>query len=456
MKNVTALDLDHRINLRLPADTFDAIDHLRCDTIAKVSRNTWIAQAILEKIQRDQVCHPTVSRPAGNGRHFFEFFAGGGMARAGLGEGWHCAFANDNDAMKGRVYNKNWGPGDLLVEDVGKLTLSDLPGKADLVWASFPCQDLSLAGNYEGIGHWSSKEPTRSGTFWPFWRLMRELIADGRAPKTIVLENVFGILTSNGARDFGAIVSALSTAGYRLGAVVVDARLFVPQSRPRVFVVAVRADLRIPKMMVGSQPSDPWHPAAMLRAHAGLSNEARKRWVWWKMTTPAVRHSVFADLVEENPGGVVWHTKAQTDALLAMMTPLNRKKVSQAMKSRSLMVGAVYRRTRPDGSGNKVQRAEVRFDDVAGCLRTPAGGSSRQMLLLVKGPVVRSRLLSPREAARLMGLPDAYQLPENYNDAYHVAGDGVAIPVVRHLASELLEPLLEANSGVVEFKSKVA
>ena len=46
-----------------------------------------------------------------------------------------------------------------------------------------------------------------------------------------------------------------------------------------------------------------------------------------------------------------------------------------------------------------------------------------------------------------MGLPDSYKLPSRYNDAYHVAGDGVAVPVVRHLAAVLLEPLAEAARG---------
>ena len=96
----------------------------------------------------------------------------------------------------------------------------------------------------------------------------------------------------------------------------------------------------------------------------------------------------------------------------------------------------------------KVQRAEIRFDDVAGCLRTPVGGSSRQTIMVIEGKRVRSRLLSPREAARLMGLPDAYALPKNYNDAYHLAGDGVAVPVVRFLAEHVLEPLLAAASAV--------
>jgi DNA (cytosine-5)-methyltransferase 1 len=111
------------------------------------------------------------------------------------------------------------------------------------------------------------------------------------------------------------------------------------------------------------------------------------------------------------------------------------------------MVGAIYRRTRPDEKGVRRQRAEVRFDDISGCLRTPAGGSSRQTILVVEGNAIHSRLLSPREAARLMGLGDDYVLPARYNDAYHVCGDGVCVPVVRHIAGCILEPMLTANQA---------
>ena len=107
----------------------------------------------------------------------------------------------------------------------------------------------------------------------------------------------------------------------------------------------------------------------------------------------------------------------------------------------------VYKRTRKDEYGCKVQRAEVRFDDVAGCLRTPAGGSSRQLIMIVKGRKVRSRLISSRETARLMGLPDEYELPENYNEAYHLTGDGVVVPVVRHLAENILEPIMDNQNN---------
>jgi DNA (cytosine-5)-methyltransferase 1 len=140
---------------------------------------------------------------------------------------------------------------------------------------------------------------------------------------------------------------------------------------------------------------------------------------------------------------VDWHTPAKTRALLDMMSEVNRAKVDAAKRSKRRQVGAIYKRTRFDADGLKVQRAEIRFDDVAGCLRTPAGGSSRQLILVVEGQKVRSRLISGRETARLMGLPDEYQLPTNYNEAYHLTGDGVAVPVVRHLAEHLFEPILK-------------
>jgi DNA (cytosine-5)-methyltransferase 1 len=134
-----------------------------------------------------------------------------------------------------------------------------------------------------------------------------------------------------------------------------------------------------------------------------------------------------------------------------MMSGVNLAKVELMAKAGTPAVGTIYRRTRKSPTGQRVQRAEVRFDNVAGCLRTPTGGSSRQTLLFVEGASVRSRLLSSREAARLMGLPEEYKLPSNYNETYHLAGDGVAVPVVRHLSRTLLTPLADhVNSFGIE------
>ena len=157
----------------------------------------------------------------------------------------------------------------------------------------------------------------------------------------------------------------------------------------------------------------------------------------------------FVDFLEDDPADVPWASLEQTRTVLDMMSPINLAKVHKAQLERRRIVGAIYRRTRLDEFGNKIQRAEIRFDDISGCLRTPAGGSSRQRILLVDRNQIRTRLLSAREAARLMGLPETYCLPDRYNDAYHLTGDGVVVPVVRHIAELILEPILDQQDIAV-------
>ena len=370
---------------------------------------------------------------------FYEFFAGAGMAREGLGKRWNCLFANEFDVKKTAIYKKNWPSPDVLkVGDVGKLKSSDLPGHADLVWASFPCQDLSLAGAGAGL------KGDRSGTFWPFWLLMKALIGEGRAPKIVVLENVCGTLTSHEGKDFAEICLSYANAGYNFGAMIVDAAQFVPHSRPRLFIVGLRDDMSLPEGLAATGPTrlSPWQPRGLLNAFGNLSPEVKEKWIWWNLPTPTMRKIAFSEIVESDPVGVEWHTERETAKLLGMMSEINREKLYEAKCSGRRMVGTVYKRTRVDEVGRKVQRAEIRFDDIAGCLRTPAGGSSRQVIVVVDGERVRSRLISPRETARLMGLRDDYELPTNYNEAYHLTGDGVAVPVVGHLARHIFEPLL--------------
>lgn len=375
---------------------------------------------------------------------FYEFFAGGGMARAGLGAGWNCLFANDFDHKKGMTYQVNWGTsGELKIGDIKQVEVADLPGHADLVWGSFPCQDLSLAGGGAGL------KGERSGTFYPFWDIVSGLIADQRAPKIIALENVCGTLTSHGGKDFKAICDTFAKAGYRHGALVIDASLFVPQSRPRLFFIGVRGDVEIAPGLIAPGPIEPFHTRGLRNAFNGVSALAKKKWLWWNVPTPAHRNTTFADLIEEHPESVVWHTAAETANLVGMMSSIHLAKLEAAKRSGRRMVGCVYRRTRNE-EGKKVQRAEIRFDDVAGCLRTPTGGSSRQVIVVVDGQLVRSRLISARETARLMGLDDHYKLPKNYNEAYHLTGDGVAVPVVRHLNQHIFKALLGVTTETMQ------
>lgn len=367
---------------------------------------------------------------------FYEFFAGGGMARLGLEPEWACLFANEWSKKKADSYRANFpSAAELKVEDIWNLSLDDLPGKADLAWASFPCQDLSLAGNGAGL------RGMRSGTLIKFWSLMRDLVASGRGVPVIALENVVGALSSNQGRDFQAMARLAAEAGYRFGAVVIDAVRFVPQSRPRLFFVAVSESIPVPSDCELREPSEDWFNARLVTAVASLSAHLRNRWIWWALPRAPEMKCSLSEIVDFDNADIRWHTPDETQRLLSMMSEANKLKVRKAKAYRKRVIGTVYKRVRIEG-GIRIQRAEVRFDQISGCIRTPVGGSSRQTILAIEGSNVRSRLMTPREAGKLMGLPDSYCLPERYNDGYHLAGDGVVVPVVRFLAAHLLCPLI--------------
>jgi len=372
---------------------------------------------------------------------FYEFFAGGGMARLGLGSRWLCLMANDICEKKARSYRENFGEAaEFIQKDVQDLALSELPGEPLLVWASFPCQDLSLAGTRGGL------DAERSGTFWPFWGLIENLAAEDRAAPLILLENVVGAITSNRGRDLQAILEAAASSGYIIGPMVIDAVHFVPQSRPRLFLLAIDARLSIPFSIMSPGPTDFCHPRSLRTAYSSLPKVLKDAWAWWNPSPPYVHRTTLTDLIEENPSMVEWHSPEQTRKLLNQMSEVNLRKVREAQSLKARIVGTIYRRTRRNERGERVQRAEVRFDQTSGCLRTPVGGSSRQMIMVVEGSDIRTRLLSPREAARLMGVPDSYKLPENYNEAYHLMGDSLVVPVVEWLERKLLSPLAKRAS----------
>jgi DNA (cytosine-5)-methyltransferase 1 len=373
---------------------------------------------------------------------FYEFFAGGGMARIGLGTGWRCTFANEWCEKKAASYRAYFGGDELRVEDVANLSVRDLPGVPTLVWGSFPCQDLSLAGSGAGLGG------RRSGTFNPFWNLVSEMASLKRAPKIVVLENVVGALTSHDGRDFAIIVDCLVQAGYRVGALVIDAVRFLPQSRPRLFIIGVHATAPFRMALSTSVPDMTWHTRSLREAHSRLPERLRNAWLWWTLPPPDVHIPPLSEIIEHEPTGVEWHTPEQTERLVSLMSPVHLKKLDKAKRFRQRIVGTIYKRMRPDEDGVRVQRAEVRFDQISGCLRTPVGGSSRQVIILVEGKQVRSRLLSPREAARLMGAPEDYPLPSNYNEAYHLFGDGLAVPVVGWLEKHLLRLLASSCEAI--------
>ncbi len=368
---------------------------------------------------------------------YAEFFSGGGMVRAALSGAWDCRLANDIDVMKCQTYARNWGDAGLVQGDVGQLNSGLLRQDIDMYWASSPCQDFSLAG--KGLGLAGS----RSGTFSTWADLIEPVIRSGFAPRIIAFENVTGLITRNKGADFAAVIRRLAKLGYRVGALEIDATAFLPQSRARLFVVCLRDDLALDGLTV-STPDGPFHSGRLAAFITTAPRDIARNWVWWTHTAVTPKPVALADIMDQNPD-TPWLTQREIQRLIAMMSDPSRARVDAAKRAGGRQIGMLYKRGRPDGNGSTHQRAEVRFDGIAGCLRTPGGGSSRQTVVFVEGDKFRARLLSSREAARLMGLDDSYVMPERYNNAYKVAGDGVVVPVVQYLDQQIFQPALQMS-----------
>lgn len=349
---------------------------------------------------------------------FLEFFAGSGLVAESFKGIFRPIWANDICTKKKAVYVANHGSDHFYLASITEVKGENLP-VAPLAWASFPCQDLSLAGHTQGI------HGLRSGLVWEWLRVMDEM---HRRPPVLVAENVVGLLSASGGAHYRALHNALTHRGYKVGAMVIDAIHWLPHSRPRVFVVAVEANAFIPKELSSITPT--WlHPEIVCRVAKGLDH-----WIWWNMPKPPPRQLTLADIIEWSAPFADPKTEENNLRLISPKS-LNLLRI---LPKNNVFVAPGYRRTR---AGKQV--LELRFDNIAGCLRTPQGGSSRQTLIIYDKGELHSRLLTIRETARLMGAPETYQIPGTYNDGYKAMGDGVAAPVARWLATNLLLPLLE-------------
>lgn len=356
-----------------------------------------------------------------------DFFAGSGLVKLGLQPAFDTVWSNDNSAKKAAVFKANFGEGGFALGDIQEVEGASLP-TADLAWASFPCQDLSLAGNLRGI-----QQGTRSGLFWEWMRVLDEASAARKQPRLLVAENVVGFLVANEGADFRVAYQAVKARGYVAGALTIDARHFVPQSRPRAFLVAARegTDLR---GLTQPGPSEPFHSSSVIRAARAVADPD---WVWWSLPLPNMRVQSLASLFESDVQGELVDRKE----FEGWLSPANLEKVRVISRLGRQTVGTAYKRTRPSIDKRKKTRLELRFDGFAGCLRTPKGGSSRQLLVTVDKGQVRTRLLTVRECARLMGAPDSFKIPGSYNEGYGAMGDAVVVQVTRWLSDNLLSEL---------------
>ena len=320
-----------------------------------------------------------------------EFFAGMGLMRAGLEQaGIKTVFANDVDKTKAKLYTENWGREELRVGDIRALRGEDIPD-AELVTASFPCTDMSLAGHYKGLNG------AQSSLVLDFLRILDEM--DVRAPRTIMIENVMGFLTANSGRDWETVVAGINSLGYQSAHIVVDAGAFVPQSRARVFLFGHKGPISLPE-------------------------------------PPTIRKDLRLDSIADEEDGD-WWPPDRLEAFIQTLSPLQAKRVSRYRNRFWPGYYGAFRRTR---GGRAVW--EVRADERAGALRTTRGGSAKQAIVRAGRGEIAVRWMNVTEYARLQGAENLRYDSVTPSQAMFALGDAVCVPVIEWLAANCLMPLL--------------
>lgn len=361
-----------------------------------------------------------------------EFFAGIGLVRLALAaSGVEAVWANDFDPNKNRLYEANFGSGEYRLADVRTVAGDDVPS-IDIATASFPCTDLSLAGGRRGLAG------EQSGMFWEFARVLSEM--GRRRPGTILLENVPGLVTSHGGRDLAAVIERLNGLGYTCDIVQVNASRFVPQSRPRLFIIGAGA--RLHDRPLTADWLRPQRIIDFVIDHPELDLQAAPA------RPPEAVSTRLADIVERpGPDDSVWWRSERLSAFVESLTATHAERLDAMRRSDRVSWRTAYRRTR---AGMPVW--EIRADEIAGCLRTPRGGSSKQAVVEAGGGDVRVRWMNPCEYARLQGAPADFQFggaPDSH--VMFGFGDGVCVPAVTWVLDSLVLPSVRTQHPPLDF-----
>ena len=364
-------------------------------------------------------------------RNFAEFFAGIGLVRAGLEkQGWSISFANDIDPIKYEMYKGHFTDAEshFILNDIYNISVSSKP-RVTIATASFPCKDLSLAGGRDGL------DGKHSSTFWGFIKVLKEWKEN--KPPFILLENVPGFLSANKGQDFFNALKAINDLGYLTDTFILDAVNFVPQSRQRLFIVGFLEDIFQPVKLVDVMfdLESNLRPKNLTKFILGSPSI---KWTIRKLPPLLTNVTKLENVIEDIPvNSPLWWSTTRTEYLLNQMSPRHREIAEAMIKMEKWSYGTIFRRMR-----NKKSTAELRSDGIAGCLRTPAGGSAKQILFKAGNGQSFARLITPREAAGLMGIAD-YKITVPFDQGLFGFGDAVCVPVIEWIAKYYLNPIID-------------
>ncbi len=361
-----------------------------------------------------------------------EFFAGIGLMRAGLEKaGIDVVWSNDIEPTKRALFASNFDAENYVLGDIRAIRGFHLPD-VDIATASFPCTDLSLAGGRQGLAG------SESSMLLEFLRIVEEM--HERRPSLLLLENVLGFATSHSGSDVRNAIILLNTLGYSCDVFAIDAVRFVPQSRPRMFVVGA-SDPPTRAAAASVDGTNDWLRRSTIDRVIKTNRDLRMHRI--DLAAPPTMTRTVADIIERfDPNDDTWWDRSRTSALIESLSLIQLERLNALRHSQALKWRTAYRRTR---HGRAVW--EIRSDEIAGCLRTARGGSSKQAVVEAGRDEVRVRWMTPREYARLMGAPGFRLGAVTRNQQLFGLGDAVCVPVVECIAREYLLPTIDRKPG---------
>lgn len=374
-----------------------------------------------------------------------DFFAGIGLVSMGLERaGWKTVYALDYEEEKATAYTNQFGSGHYHTKNIAEEMGKNIPD-VTLAHASFPCTDLSVAGARKGI------HKGESSAFWHFVRIlneMKEVHGEGRPP-LVLLENVEGLLTSNGGKDLRAVLESLNKLNYNVDLLRIDASKFVPQSRVRLFMVGVHNN--VVKKFDSDDLLQEFHlcssdvrPKKILEF---ISKNADLNWYFHSLPNLPERKMILEDIIDTK---AEWWDEKRSMRAYNQMHKRHQLLIDQKKQEKKYSYFPAFRRMRLR-DGKPQSTVEIRTDGIAGCLRTPKGGSARQILVRAGFGKFDVRLINGEEAARLMGADEFKIDPTlSLNQVLFGFGDAVCVPVLEWIGNRYFNSLTSSEKMRVE------
>lgn len=314
------------------------------------------------------------------GRTFIDLFAGmGGFWLAFESLGAKCVYSSEWDAEAQHTYEINFG--EVPAGDITKVDENSIPDH-DILCAGFPCQAFSISGKLLGF------EDSRGTLFFDIARIVK-----AKRPAVIFLENVKNLRAHDAGRTFKVIQNTLEELGYNVYHKVLSAVDYdVPQIRERIYIVCFRADLNIQSFQFPE-------PIPLMTF---------------------VEHCLLPD--SEIPAELY----LKHEGKFRLVSKLDDVYCEEPVRLGYINSGC---------QGERIYSPK----GVAITLSAYGGGKFAK----TGGYYInkRCRRLHPRECARLMGYPDTYILPENFNTAYQQLGNSVVVDVLQYIGVAIAEVL---------------